>query len=89
MGKKDLVKAVAASTGATQADVGTILNGILDAICEGLKEDGKVVLTGFGTFEMKELAERRGFNIHTREEIVIPARRSAKFKAGKTLKDIS
>ena len=45
-------------------------------------------LVGFGTFEVAERAERTGRNPQTGKDIVIPASKSPKFKAGKALKDI-
>ena len=50
-------------------------------------EDGKVQIVGFGTFEVKERAEREGRNPATGQAMVIPATKTPKFKAGKALKD--
>ena len=47
-----------------------------------------ILLVGFGTFEVAERAERTGRNPQTGKDIVIPASKSPKFKAGKALKDI-
>ena len=44
-------------------------------------------LAGFGTFEVRERPARTGRNQQTKEEIEIPASRTAAFKAGKALKD--
>ena len=50
-------------------------------------KDGKVQIVGFGTFEVKERAEREGRNPQTRETMKIAACKTPKFKAGKALKD--
>ncbi len=47
----------------------------------------KVQLVGFGSFEVRERAERKGRNPQTREEIIIPASKVPVFKVGKALKD--
>lgn len=54
---------------------------------EGLKEGDKISLVGFGTFEVRERAERTGRNPQTGEEIKIAAAKIPAFKAGKALKD--
>ena len=56
---------------------------LFKALCAG----DKVQLTGFGSFEVKERAERTGRNPKTNEPIVIPAGKMPVFKAGKVLKD--
>ena len=44
-------------------------------------------ISGFGTFEVRERAERQGINPRTREPITIAASKSIVFKPGKALKD--
>jgi len=56
-------------------------------VTEGLKEGDKISLVGFGTFEVRERAERTGRNPQTGEEIKIAAAKIPAFKAGKALKD--
>ncbi|HAY93509.1 HU family DNA-binding protein, partial [Shewanella sp.] len=55
-------------------------------VTEGLKEGDKISLVGFGTFEVRERAERTGRNPQTGEEIKIAAAKIPAFKAGKALK---
>ena len=45
-------------------------------------------LVGFGTFETRNRAARKGRNPQTGAEMKIPASTSPVFKAGKALKDI-
>ena len=54
----------------------------------GLHNGEKVQITGFGTFEVSERAEREGRNPSTGETMTIKASKSPKFKAGKALKDM-
>ena len=48
----------------------------------------KVQLVGFGSFEVRKRAARKGRNPQTREEIKIPASKAPVFKAGKALKEV-
>ena len=48
----------------------------------------KVQLVGFGSFEVRKRAARKGRNPQTKEEIKIPASKAPVFKAGKALKDL-
>ncbi len=59
----------------------------MDSVEEALKGGDKVSLVGFGTFEVRSRAARKGLNPQTKKEISIPASRVPAFKAGKQLKD--
>ncbi len=87
MNKSDLVRAIAGHSGQTQADVGRILDALVDVLTVALKEGKQVSLLGFGTFSVKERAARKGRNPRTKEEIDIKSSRIPAFKAGKALKD--
>ena len=87
MSKNEVIEIIAAKTGLTKADAGRALDAALEAITEGLKEEGKVTFVGFGTFSAKERAAREGINPLTKEAIKIPAKTVASFKAGSKLKD--
>lgn len=87
MNKSELIDAIAASAELTKADAGRALDGFIKAVEDALKRDDKVTLVGFGTFEVKERAERKGRNPQTGEEITIQAAKIPSFKVGKSLKD--
>jgi len=82
MNKSDLVAAIAAKTGATKKDAEASLNAFTDVVTESL------VKGGFGSFEVRKRAARKGRNPQTKEEIKIPASKAPVFKAGKALKDL-
>lgn len=88
MNKVELVAAIAEKSELTKVDTEKALKAFIDTVTEELKNGGKVQLVGFGTFEVAERAARKGRNPKTSEEIMIPASKSPKFKAGKALKDI-
>lgn len=87
MNKTELIAAIADKSGLTKADAEKSLNTFIDAVTDALSDNDKVQLVGFGTFEVSERAERTGRNPQTGEEIIIPACKVLKFKAGKVLKE--
>lgn len=87
MNKTDLVKAIAEKTDSTKKAAEEALNAFVEVVSNELKKGGKVQLVGFGTFETRKRAARKGRNPQTGEEIKIPATTAPAFKAGKALKD--
>lgn len=61
---------------------------IIAVIREGLIQDGVVTVSNFGTFRLKTVAERNGFNPNTKERIVIPAHRRVIFTPCKALREL-
>ena len=88
MNKSDLVAAMAAKTGDTKKCAEETLNAFVDVVTEALVKGEKVQLVGFGSFEVRKRAARKGRNPQTKEEIKIPASKAPVFKAGKVLKDL-
>ena len=87
MNKTDLVQAVAQRTGVTKKEVAQVVDTVFDVIQESLTQGDKVQLVGFGNFEIRERAARKGRNPQTGEEIEIAASRIPAFKAGKSLRE--
>ena len=87
MNKSELIDAMAESAGLTKADAGRALDGFLAAVTGALSKGDSVALVGFGTYSVKERAERKGRNPQSGEEITIKAAKIPSFKAGKSLKD--
>ena len=88
MNKSDLVAAMAAKTGDTKKSAEETLNAFVDVVTEALVKGEKVQLVGFGSFEVRKRAARKGRNPQTKEEIKIPASKAPVFKAGKALKEL-
>ena len=88
MNKADLIAAIAAKTGETKKSAEASVNAFVDVITESLVKGDKVQLVGFGSFEVRKRAARKGRNPQTKEEIKIPASKAPVFKAGKALKDM-
>ena len=88
MNKAELIAAIAAKTGETKKSAEAAVNALVDVVTEALVKGDKVQLVGFGSFEVRKRAARKGRNPQTKEEIKIPASKAPVFKAGKALKDL-
>ena len=88
MNKAELIAAIAAKTGDTKKAAEASVNTFVEVVTDALKEGDKVQLVGFGSFEVRKRAARKGRNPQTKEEIKIPASKAPVFKAGKALKDM-
>ena len=87
MNKNDLVSAIAAKTELSKKDSEGALNAMVASVTEALAKGDKVVLVGFGTFEVRNRKARKGRNPQTKKEITIKASKAPVFKAGKGLKE--
>lgn len=87
MNKSDLITSIAEKSNMSKKDAEKALNAFIESVEEALKGGDKVQLVGFGSFEVRERAERKGRNPQTKEEITIPATKAPVFKVGKALKD--
>ena len=85
--KQELVDSVAKATGLTKKDATASVDAVFASIEEALKNGEKVQLIGFGNFEVRDRAARKGRNPQTGAEIEIPASKVPAFKPGKALKD--
>ena len=88
MNKSDLIAAIAAKTGDTKKSAEASVNAFVEVVTNALKKGDKVQLVGFGSFEVRKRAARKGRNPQTKEEIKIPASKAPVFKAGRALKDL-
>lgn len=87
MNKTELVNAVAEQSGLTKKDATKAVDAVFASITDALSKGDKVSLIGFGNFEVRERAARKGRNPQTGKEITIEASKVPAFKAGKALKD--
>ena len=87
MNKNDLIAAVAASTNLTKTDAANAIDSVLKVITKSLKKREKVLLVGFGTFQVSKRKAAEGRNPQNGEKIKIPASNVPRFKASKALKD--
>lgn len=88
MNKSGLVEEISNVSGLTKADSERALNAFLQVSLDALRAGEEVAIVGFGSFCVKETAERNGRDFKTGNVITIPARKSVKFKPGKNLKNL-
>jgi len=84
--KKDLTMLVAKKANLTNRAAADAVSAMLNGVRDSLKRGEKVVITGFGTFSIRNRSERPGRNPKTGEKIMLAARRAPGFTPGKTLK---
>nr|WP_255726548.1 HU family DNA-binding protein [Sporosarcina sp. ACRSM] len=82
-----MINSVAEAAGLTKKDATKAVEAVFDTIQSTLAKGDKVQLIGFGNFEVRERAARKGRNPQSGEEIDIAASKVPAFKAGKALKD--
>jgi len=88
MTKAELIEQMANDAGMTKVAATKALDSLIGGITKALKKkDGKITLTGFGTFSKIRRKARKGRNPKTGEAIKIKASNTVKFKAGKKLKE--
>ena len=87
MNKSELVASVAEVAELTKKDAEKAVNAVFASVQKALVEDDKVQIIGFGTFEVRTRAARKGRNPQTGETIEINDKKNPVFKAGKALKE--
>ena len=84
MTKADVVAEIAEQTGLEKVAVQTTVEAFMNSVKKSLTNGENVYLRGFGSFIVKERAEKIGRNISAEEPIVIPAHNIPAFKPAKT-----
>lgn len=87
MTKSELITKYAKHNDCTKKEAEAAVNFVFDTIIDTLAAGEKVVLTGFGTFEVRERSEKVCLNPRTGEPIQLPSGKAAAFKAGRGLKN--
>ena len=88
MNKAELIAKIAEESKLTKKAAETALDAFVTSVEGALKKGEKVQLVGFGSFEVRKRAARKGRNPQTKAEIKIPASKAPVFKAGKALKEL-
>ena len=86
MTKSELITALSAA-GFKKAEAAKAIDAIFTAIADKLAAGENVTVSGFGTFSVKDRAEREGRNPATGEIISIPSKKTVSFRAGKVLNE--
>ena len=88
MNKAELVALVAEKLDLTKKTTEEVINTLFDTISETLETGEKVVISWFGTFEIRSRVARTGRNPRTGAEIDVPAQKTPAFRTGKVLKEM-
>lgn len=83
MTKADMVSEIAKSTGIDKTTVASVIEGFMDSVKNTMSSGENVYLRGFGTFLIKERAEKTARNISKNTTIKIPAHKIPAFKPAK------
>lgn len=83
MTKADLISAIASKTGVERKDVLQVVESLMETIKESMVSGENIYLRGFGTFVVRERAEKAARNISKNTTIIIPRRRVPTFKPSK------
>jgi len=86
MNKTDLINKVALLASLDKKTAVKAVNAVFEALSQALEAEEKIQIMGFGSFEIRERAARKGRNPATGEEIDIPAVKTPVFKASKAMK---
>lgn len=71
----------------TNAAAARIVDDVFAVITEGVVEDGRVAIVGFGSFELTKRAARKCINPITKEPMKTKATKVVKFRPGASFKD--
>ena len=87
MSKQDFIHRLAEQEGIDKKQAAVYTDAVLKALTEALVAGEKIQFVGFGSFEVRDRAEKKVRNPQTGEELISPATKVPVFKAGKVLKD--
>lgn len=87
MRKKDFVRELAGQMNCTLGEAEKACNGFIAAVEKCLKEEGKISLIGFGTYEVRDIPARSVYNPQTRGKTNVPAYKKPTFRFGKSFRD--
>jgi integration host factor subunit beta len=83
--KKDLIERIAKSTDVKRSDVKRVMQAFLDEMVNELGRGNRLEFRDFGVFEVKERAARTAQNPKTLDPVMVPAKRTVRFKMGRLM----
>jgi len=84
----DINLIVAEKFGMLLEDSKQLVDTIVDVICQELVAGNRIELRGFGVFAVRQRLAKKGRNIRTGEEVIVPERKVPVFRAGRVLKGL-
>ena len=86
MTKADIAEKIQAGVGLSKKESAEMMEAVFSLMKETLESGETLKISGFGSFIVKEKADRRGRNPQTGETITIEARRILSFKPSTVLR---
>ncbi len=86
MTKADIVSEIAKTTGIDKAAVLSVVEQFMTVVKDSLAHGENVYLRGFGSFTVKQRAEKTARNISKNTTLVIPAHNIPAFKPANSFK---
>ena len=86
--KKEMVDEIAEQLNLKRVDVKDTIQAFLDSIVETLERGDRLEFRDFGVFEVKVRAARRAQNPKTLEPVIVPEKRTVKFKPGRKMREL-
>jgi len=86
MNKQDFISKLAEQEGIEKKQAAICTDAVIKAITDALIAGEKVQFVGFGSFEVRQRAEKKVRNPQTGESLIAAATQVPVFKAGKALK---
>ena len=87
MTKTELIGAIAENTGVSKRDTRAVVDELFQVVENEVAAGNNVGIIGFGTFGIRNRAERSGRNPQTGDAITIAAHKAPHFKPGKAFKE--
>ncbi len=87
MTKNDLITVISEKAGIKNKDAKAMVDTVIGTIYSALSEGDNVSISGFGTFEIRTRAARKGISPATKQPIDIPESKTVAFKATKSLRE--
>jgi integration host factor subunit beta len=85
--KKELIDRISEVTGTKRVLVKKIIQRFLDEIVDELGSGNRLEFRDFGVFESRVRAARKAQNPKTMEKVMVPSKRTVKFKVGRLMKE--
>ncbi len=86
MKKSELLNRIATKLDMKRKNVELTIDSFIEALCEGLRKEGKVNVAGLGIWSVKDRKARTARNPKTGETVQVPAKRVVKFRVSKDMK---
>ena len=85
--KKEFIDRMAEIGGITKKEAKRGVELFIETLTDFMAEDEKVMIKGFGRFEMKVMKERKGWNLQTGESCIVPEHKKMRFSPSDLLAD--